>query len=72
MKIEPANGVTGHLIYCMDGKYRFRVYSTDDKSFTDYDLCHSDLTVTIVDEDSAFYINKDVAVLDHSPATLGI
>lgn len=72
MKIETANGATGQLIYCMDGKYRFRVYSDDDKSFIDYDLLHSDLTVTICDEDAAFYISEGVTLLDHSPDTLGI
>jgi hypothetical protein len=32
-------------------------------------LHHSDLSVTITDEDAYFYNNS---VLDHSPSTLGI
>lgn len=69
--IKPANGTTGHLLKSMDGAYRFRVYDEDGMKFTDYDLHHYDLTVTICDEDSAFYITDETSVLDHSPETLG-
>ncbi len=69
--IKSANGTTGCLISSMDGNYRFRVYSGD--TFVDYDIMHSDLMVTICDEDAAFYTGDfDSAVLDHSPETLGI
>ena len=75
MKHESANGITGCLIHTMNGKYRFRVYSEDDKSFVDYELLHSDLTVTICDEDATFYTGefggKTVSILDHCPETLG-
>ncbi len=55
----------------MDGKYRFRVYSNEGKhSFIDYDIRHSDLMVTICDEDSALYTNGDLPVLAHSLDTL--
>ena len=66
MKPESANGVEGCLIRSFGGKYFFRVYKDDD--FVDYDLQHSDLRVTICDEDAYFYLNS---VLDHAPATLG-
>ena len=69
MKIKPANGTTGHLI--RNGyEMWFRVY--DGTTFTDYDLTHSDLCVTISDEDSAFYSEPKSDRLDHSPETLGI
>jgi len=69
--IKPANGTTGHLLRGFDGRYTFRVYD-DSGEFTDYDLQHFDLMVTICDEDSAFYVGSGGAVLDHSPETLGI
>jgi hypothetical protein len=70
MKIS-ANGVEGQLIWCGDGVYRFRVY-TDNFEFTDYDLLHSDLSVTITDPDATFYSDDSGNRLDHSPQTLGM
>jgi hypothetical protein len=70
MKIS-ADGVEGQLIWCGDGVYRFRVY-TDNFEFTDYDLLHSDLSVTITDPDATFYSDDAGNRLDHSPATLGV
>ena len=70
MKLS-ADGVEGHLLYTGDGRYIFRVY-TDNFEFTDYDLLHSDLCVTITDKDATFYSDKHGNRLDHSPATLGI
>lgn len=68
MKPKSANGVQGHLIYTQNGKYMFRVYDSE-HNFVDYDLQHSDLCVTICDEDAYFYLNS---VLDHAPKTLGV
>ena len=67
MKPKSANGVEGCLIRSIGGKYFFRVYDSEG-NFVDYDLQHSDLCVTICDEDAYFYLNS---VLDHAPATLG-
>jgi hypothetical protein len=65
-----ANGISGVLLP-IGGSMVFRVYEPNGE-FTDYDIYHSDLTVTINDEDAYFYIGKDgVPYLDHSPATLG-
>lgn len=75
--MQSANGVTGHLLYTGD-TYVFRVYHPlwpyiDAKdNFTDYDLLHNDLVVTIRDEDAYFYTNSFIPYLDHSPETLGI
>ena len=68
MKPRSANGVEGHLIYTLNGKYMFRVYDAE-HNFVDYDLQHNDLCVTICDEDAYFYLNS---VLDHAPSTLGV
>ena len=70
MKIKLANGVTGHVIRNGTEMW-FRVYD-ENQQFTDYDLNHSDLCVTIRDEDSAFYSDPQSDSLDHSPETLGI
>ena len=70
MKLS-ADGVEGHLIYTAMGKYMFRVY-TDEGEFTDYDLHHSDLCVTITDKDATFYSDAFSNRLDHSLATLGV
>lgn len=66
MKPVSANGVKGHLIYTLNG-YMLRVYDAE-HNFVDYALQHSDLCVTICDEDAYFYLNS---VLDHAPRTLG-
>ena len=70
MTIKSANGVTGHLLRS-GYDVVFRVYD-ENHQFTDYDLTHSDLCVTITDEDAAFYSEPRSDRLDHSPATLGI
>ena len=71
----PAQGVKGHLIYTVDGKYMFRVYA-DDFTFVDYQLLHSDLLITINDEDATLYTDTFAGLsyhkLDHNPETLGI
>lgn len=69
MKILPAKGSRGLLIWTGE-TYQFRVYhDLDPQGFTDYDIRHSDLEIEILDEDAAFYDDRK---LDHSPETLGI
>ena len=70
MIIKSANGATGHLLRT-GYDVVFRVYG-ENHQFTDYDLTHSDLCVTITDEDAAFYSEPQSDRLDHSPETLGI
>ena len=67
--MKPAKGVRGCIIDSFDGNYYFRVYNGTD--FVDYDLAHSDLCVTITDEDAFFYRGDNIDRLDHAPATLG-
>ncbi len=73
MKTISANGVEGFLLYVHGtSTFQFRVYH-EDKSFTDYDIFHSDLCVKIDDKDAYFYQDKDGRnILDHSPDTLGL
>lgn len=71
-KPKPAHGTTGVLIPMFGGeKWMFRVYA-EDGSFTDHDILHSDMQVTINDPDAYFYVNdQGEPYVDHSPATLG-
>ena len=71
MTATKATGVEGCLIRGINGEYYFRVYDAD-HNFVDYDLAHSDLSITITDADAYFYREDGVDILDHAPATLGI
>ena len=67
-----ANGVAGMLLRSFDGSYFFRVYH-DDGAFTDYELRHDDLSVTISEDALAsFYKLGDTNILDHAPEVLGL
>jgi hypothetical protein len=68
---KSATGVEGCLIRGIDGEYYFRVYDAD-HNFQDYDLMHSDLSITVTDPDAFFYNDEFTARLDHAPATLGL
>lgn len=76
---KPAAGVKGVIIRALDGTMMFRVYH-DNERFTDYEIRHDDLSVTI-DEDTlaAFYRacprvggDGERNILDHSPEVLGL
>ena len=70
--VKPAAGVRGVLCYSGDGRYFFRVYESKNK-FTDYNLRHSDLEVTIAPhQEASFYRIDEDFILDHSPETLGL
>ena len=70
MKPVSAMGEVGYLISVQD-KIMFRVYDRD-HNFTDYDIHHSDLEVTITDPDAFFYRDEFTDRLDHGPDTLGL
>ncbi|WP_172562928.1 hypothetical protein [Vibrio furnissii] len=71
-EVASASGVSGDLCKSGNGQYFFRVYH-EDKSFTDYELNHDDLSVTISQDSLAsFYKIKDQHILDHSPEVLGL
>ena len=64
--VKSAKGTKGFLIYTMNDVYVFRVYR-EDHTFTDYDILHCDLELTINDEDATFYEFEDGRnILDHS------
>jgi hypothetical protein len=71
-KIESADGREGYLIWCSGNRYVFRIYSEAPHEFVDYDICHTDMRVKIMDADAFFYTNGEDARVDHSPETLGI
>ena len=69
---SPAAGVTGFLLKRMGGSFFFRVY-TSNRDFTDYDIRHDDLEVTIaLDALASFYQIGEQRLLDHSPEVLGL
>ena len=78
-EVKPAAGVKGMIIRALDGAMMFRVYH-DHERFTDYEIRHDDLSVTIDnDELAAFYKasprgggDGDRYILDHSPEVLGL
>lgn len=66
------SGVSGVLCRDIEGDFFFRVHHADG-SFTDYELRHDDLPITIDQEAFAsFYRLHDHSVLDHSPEVLGL
>lgn len=69
----PADGASGVLCRSADdGRYFFRTYRTDG-TFTDFDLRHDDLAVTIAPSAMAtFYEAGTERILDHSPSVLGL
>jgi hypothetical protein len=69
----PAGGVTGDLCRSLDSKYFFRIYH-EDKTFTDYDLRHNDMTITIAADElaSLYQFENGHRVLDHSSDVLGL
>ena len=71
-EVDSAAGVKGMIIRSFDGTFTFRVYR-DPEHFTDYEIRHDDVSVTIdVDALAAFYKIGDHNILDHSPTVLGL
>ena len=70
--MRSANKVSGYLIRVGDD-FMFRVYDCNvvDK-FTDYNIYHYDMCITINDTDAYFYKNDTTHFIDYSPQTLGI
>ena len=71
-EVESAAGAKGVLIRTLDGAVTFRVYHNRER-FTDYEIRHDDLSVTIdADALAAFYKVGERDILDHSPQVLGL
>lgn len=61
--MRPAQNTTGYLIRVFD-QLMFRQYYSD-QTFSDYDILHHDLEVTITDPDAVFNDNHNT--LDYQP-----
>jgi hypothetical protein len=71
-EVDSAAGVQGMIIRTFDGALMFRVYR-DPEHFTDYEIRHDDLSVTIdADALAAFYKVGERNILDHTPPVLGL
>ena len=71
-EVQPAAGVKGVIVRTLDGTMMFRVYH-DREHFTDYEIRHDDLSVTIdADALASFYRVGERDILDHSPEVLGL
>jgi hypothetical protein len=71
-EVRSAAGVKGVLIRSLDHRMVFRVYD-DNHNFTDYEIRHDDLGVTIdADALATFYKIGEHHILDHSPEVLGL
>jgi hypothetical protein len=72
-EVTDANGAHGFLLRsAIDDSFFFRVYQKNGE-FTDYEIRHHDLEVTIApDALASFYKIGDRFVLDHSPEALGL
>jgi len=71
IKEREAKGTEGFLMNEVGDKPYFRVYKSNGE-FVDYDIFHSDLQITVTDDD-AFFKGEDIAepYLDYSNKTLG-
>lgn len=70
-EVRPAAGVTGVLLRGAGDPMIFRVRTGE--GFTDYEIRHDDLRVTIdADELASFYKIGERHILDHSPQVLGL
>jgi hypothetical protein len=71
-EVRSASGARGVLIRTVDGEILFRVYH-DCGHFTDYEIRHDDLSVTInADELAAFYKVGERDMLEQGPHVLGL
>ena len=71
-RVTPATHVKGFVCKSIDGSFFFRVYKAKG-AFTDYDIRHDDLEVTIAPGAMAsFYSIGENRILDHSPEVLGL
>jgi len=43
----------------------------EDGSFIDYEICHSDLEIQILDKDAYIYARDGKYCIDYSPKTMG-
>jgi len=62
---------TANNLFQRSAKSRvFRTYN-EDGSFIDYEICHSDLEIQILEKDAYIYSRDGNYCIDYSPKTLG-
>lgn len=71
MKPEKIKDLKGFLCRSLDGKLFFRTY-IENGTFNDYEICHLDLEIQIIDTDAYIYNRNGNLCIDYSPKTLGI
>ena len=67
--IKSAKGLKGVL--CRYQGNMFLRVTNEDNTYTDYDIFHYDMNVTIDDDDAHIYKDEDGYYIDYSPETLG-
>ena len=68
--IKSAKGLRGVLCRASFGNMFLRV-TNEDNTYTDYDIFHYDMNITIDDDDAHIYKDEDGYYIDYSPETLG-
>jgi len=67
--IKSAKGLKGVL--CVSAGFTFLRVNNEDNTYTDYDIFHYDMNITIDDDDAHIYKDGDEYYIDYSPETLG-
>ena len=67
--IKSAKGIKGVL--CVSTGFTFLRVTNEDNTYTDYDIIHYDMNITIDDDDAHIYKNDGEYYIDYSPETLG-
>ncbi len=70
MMPKKIQNLRGFLCKSFEDKFFFRTYN-EDGSFIDYEICHSDLEIQILDKDAYIYSRDGNYCIDYSPKTLG-
>ena len=67
---DKIQNLRGFLCKSFEDNFFFRTYK-EDGSFVDYEICHSDLEIQILDKDAYIYNKDGKSFIDYSPKTLG-
>jgi hypothetical protein len=70
MKPKRIQNLKGFLCKSLEDKFFFRTYN-EDGTYIDYEICHSDLEIQILDPDAYAYDKDGNYYIDYSPKTLG-
>ena len=70
MMSEKIQNLRGFLCKSLENNFFLRTYS-EDGSYIDYEICHSDLKIQILDKDAYIYTRDGNYCIDYSPKMLG-